>query len=138
MKHKAQKMQVLQERLPKFASQIGIINCEIPTLFFDYAEFCKSVNESSIRLGFKPRGGKTTRSRNWGYCSYLTRGIFISVNVRNRPLRDLEHTLIHELVHYRWHYMSHGANFEKRIKQVKQGKEFKRKHIQYPQICPMK
>jgi hypothetical protein len=37
------------------------------------------------------------------------------------------HCLIHELTHYRFGYMSHGKAFEKRIKEILQGRTFPKK-----------
>jgi hypothetical protein len=133
MKNKKGRIARLQEMHLKYARQIGLIECEIPILFFDGEEFRKRDNEAEIRLGFAPTrlGGKHTKM--WGICSLFHRGIFVRYRQKAR-LSQLENTLIHELVHYRWIWKSHGKDFDKRIKEIKQGKIFDRKHIIYPQF----
>jgi hypothetical protein len=137
LRNKKVKESVLRADLIKYSRQMGIIDCEIPELVFYGEEFKQKVNESTMvsKYGFPQyhRGGKHTRFG--GICDIYSRLIFVNLrknSVSRKSIRDLRNTLVHELVHYRFMYMSHGRKFEKRIKEILQGKQFPRKHIEIP------
>jgi hypothetical protein len=133
VKNKEAKMQRLKEDLVKYSKQIGIVDCEIPELVFYGEEFKTKDCIHYARHGTSPGnlGGRHTGML--GIASYYTRLIFVNIRGRNQTLRELRQTLVHELVHYRFHYMSHGKEFEKRIRLILQGKPYPRKHLTYPQ-----
>ena len=137
MKDKGLKMAVLRGVLEKYCKQLGIVDCEVPQLLFDGAEFKRLNNEAHKRLGIKPSAAGGHSTRMYGYCSFAARLIFINLNTRNRTLKQLRHDLAHELVHYRFHSLNHGKEYEERIVKVLRGKSYKRKHIRYPQYARM-
>jgi|SRR5919197_529956 hypothetical protein len=80
-----------------------------------------------------PRADK--RVSAYGQCFYRLRTIFVDANIRIKykhkaTYKDIVKTLVHELVHYRFSYMSHGAKFEQRIKEILEGRIFEPKHVQ--------
>ena len=132
MKDKKQKILVLKEDLQKYSKQIGILDCEVPTLVFHGEEFKKRSDESCKRYGRKESriGGKYTTM--FGLCSTTERLIFVNIRGK-RNLTQLRKTLVHELVHYRFKYMSHTL-MEKRIKLILSGKEYPKKHLHCPEV----
>ena len=137
MKNKEAKRQILRRDLVKYSKQIGIIDCEIPLLVFYGEEFNVKAREAEIKHSITQetkrsfRGGRYTTM--WGLSSYFARVILVNIRGRNKTIRELRHTLIHELIHYRFRYMSHG-DFDKRIKLILAGKEYPRKHITCPDL----
>jgi hypothetical protein len=136
VKQKEQKMQRLKADLVKYSKQIGIVDCEIPELVFYGEEFKEKDYIHYVRHGISPGnlGGRHTGML--GIASYYTRLIFVNIRGKNETLRELRHTLVHELVHHRFRYMSHGKEFEKRVRFILRGKTYPRKHITYPQTKP--
>ena len=126
-------MEILRQDLVKYCKQIGVIDIEIPELVFEGEKFKDAVRESSTRhyVSFWRAGGRHTKMA--GICDIWSRTIFVNIRGRNRALRDLRHTLIHELCHYRWIYLSH-PQLEKRVKLVLKDKQYPRKHITVPQL----
>jgi hypothetical protein len=138
----------LQQALPIYCKQIGIRDDEMPVLVFDPREYQR-------RAGYNHR----IRNGNLGEADYESRTVLVNQNVRghtweykrNKNGKKVEtrkegftyytmkkrkidysiflDTLVHELVHYRWHYLEHGAEFEKRIKDILHGKVFPEKRL---------
>lgn len=133
MKQRNQKMEILRQRLQLYCKQIGIVDCEIPHMYFYGEEFSNESNAATQRHGLREsrRGGRYTTY--FGLCAVYSRTIFVNMRGR-RTLRELNHTLVHELVHYRFRYMSHGVKFERRIKDIIADKEYPRKQITIPAV----
>jgi len=73
-------------------------------------------------------GGRTSAGRYLGACYRSSKGerpyVFLNVRAhRSRP--HLRGTIAHELCHVRFPYLSHGSDFNKKIKQVMAGETFK-------------
>jgi hypothetical protein len=132
LKKRNKKIEILNDRLNKYAKLMGIIKCEIPKLTFFGEDFKALTKDANLRhfgvIG--RRGGKHTTFL--GLCSFTSRVIF--VNIRGKQtLNDLDNTLIHELIHYQFGYINH-PDFHKRIKLIKSGKNYKLKHVDYPKL----
>ncbi len=134
MKNKNRKMEILRQDLVKYSKQIGIVDCEVPELVFYGEEFNEKVNPTEIKhLGrASRRGGRHTGF--FGLYGKYARVILVNIRGRNKTIKELRHTMIHELVHYRFYYLSHGDEYEKRIKFILAGKEYPRHHITVPQL----
>jgi len=153
MKNKKNVQVLLSSDLIKYSKQMGIMDCEIPELVFDYKEFEAKDKETEDRLGLDIRDSR--QKHLLGMSSISRRMILVrldrtpkmtwKVTKRTRKyieksrvpygLREARNTLVHELVHYRFPYMSHGAKFEERIKDIiYRGKEFPAKHLPSPEI----
>ena len=132
MKNKRQKIIILNLDLQKYSKQIGVIDCEVPTLVFHGEDFKMRSDESCKRYGRKESriGGKYTTML--GLCSTTERLIFVNIRGK-RNLTQLRKTLIHELVHYRFKYMTHTI-MDKRIKLILGGKKYPRKHLHCPEV----
>jgi hypothetical protein len=132
MKNKNQKMQVLREDLIKYSKQIGILDVEIPELFFYGEEYTAKENEIFKIRGLRLYTQTYQYTKKWGYCSLRTRTIFVNMRGK-RTLRELQDTLIHELCHYRFQHISH-KEIHNRIKLILKGKQYSKKHITYPVV----
>jgi|SRR5215217_791294 len=97
----------------KYSIQIGISERELPNLIFTKKEV----------LGIPQTVGRRNTRRYRGVFYQEINTIFLNVKMFDKRER-LRHTIIHELVHKRFPYMSHGPEFEKRIKQIRNGKAF--------------
>ena len=128
MKHRNKKMEILRQDLIKYSKQIGIIDCEIPKLVFYGEEFKAEQNEAYCRHVCDNSSSKQTwrYTTMLGRCSYLTRLIFVNIRGRQRRLRELRNTLIHEPLHYRFKGISH-KEIDNRISKILAGKEYPRK-----------
>jgi hypothetical protein len=141
--------QRLYADLAKYTKQIGILPNEIPKLVIDRKEMQQLLLTKRPRTG-NPRVDK--RVPAYGACVWSLRTIFVDINRRIQThkiykgfryskmellseykhkvtYRDLLKTLVHELVHYRFSYMSHGAKFEQRVKEILEGRIFEPKHV---------
>ena len=94
--------------------------------------YCKQLNVTPIPLTAwsrkelqekRPNERKVSR-HTLGECYYSQPLIYIAYN-KHSGIRQLDHTLRHELIHYRFTGIPHGVNFEKKAKELKQGKIFK-------------
>ena len=120
----------------KYCKQIGIVRP--PRLILDRKEM-HAVLVSA---------GKNKRCAGWGQCFRDMETIFVDTGIRihypsrmykgwQNPQReqvkhkskyiDFRNILVHELVHYRFAYLQHGKKFEKRIKEILQGRTFEPK-----------
>jgi hypothetical protein len=87
--------------------------------------------------------GKPKRCAGWGQCITGMKTIFVDTGIRihypsrdykgwQNPQRetikhkskyiDFRNTLVHEIVHYRFPKYRHGHRFERRIKEILQGR----------------
>lgn len=132
MKNKNKKIQVLNQDLIKYSRQIGIIDIEIPDLFFYGEDYTIKENKTLARLGYKQYTRTYKSTKMYGYCSLLSRTIFVNIRGK-RTLRELRNTLIHELCHYKFNGISH-KEIDKRIKLIMQGKTYSKKHIRVPKF----
>jgi len=116
MKLKEENIKWIQEQCAMRCEQIGIQEC--PTLIFRRQDVLS-----------KPQTvGRRNTSRYLGVCYRKHNLIFI--NIKSKYIKRLkgkgfgcaEETLIHELVHLRWDYIQHGRMFQKRIKDIFNGK----------------
>ena len=73
------------------------------------------------------RGGRTSAGRYLGAVyDYHPRELYLYLNLKAHKTRpDLRETIAHELCHIRFPYLSHGSDFNKKIKQVMAGETFK-------------
>jgi hypothetical protein len=129
----------------RYCDQIGILKEETPTLYLDKQEY------SALR---KAGGSRAVRDNRYGECNREQRAIFINSRTREYQIkqylteigskrtgirahlryvkptyRHYLHTLVHELVHYRFDSMPHGFKFDKRIKEILNGRQFEPKSI---------
>src|SRR5919197_4374044 len=138
--------QRLYTDLARYAKQIGILPNEVPKLIINRKEMQELLLTKRPRTG-NPRVDK--RVAAYGACDLSLRTIFVDASRRIQThkiykgfhypkmelsehkvtYRDLLKTLVHELVHYRFSYMSHGAKFEQRVKEILEGRIFEPKHV---------
>jgi hypothetical protein len=130
------KQRLLQDNI-KYSAQIGISLNHIPTVVFTAKEI-----DELYEARRQPREHRPSRGC-YGRCLRSIHAIFINGNITHirikRPIRNkgwykiitkknnyyqARHTLVHELVHYRWPKIRHGNAFEKRIKEIIQGRPF--------------
>jgi hypothetical protein len=129
----------------KYCDQIGILKEETPTLYLDKQDY------SALR---KAGGSRAVRDNRYGECNREQRAIFVNSRTREYQIkqylteigskrtgirahlsyvkpsyRHYLHTLVHELVHYRFESISHGFKFEKRIKEILNGRQFDPKSV---------
>jgi len=112
----------LHEQLVLRCEQMGIV--DIPRLVLTTKDVLNMPVEKTV-------GRRTSAYKFLGVCYRDAKTIF--VNIRHKAIKRLkgskvgtaEETLIHELVHYRFTYLSHGKEFQKRIKDIKNGKVWK-------------
>lgn len=124
----------------KYCRQIGIPLNRIPRIVWTAKEMNQIYEEKHPRSIGQQRA---VTSRVIGHCDRELQTIFIDANEqyirRKYPMRrkgwyrlvqkkwnyyEARHTLVHELVHYRWPKLRHGRAFEKRIKEIIQGRAF--------------
>ncbi len=132
MRDKRRKEQILQEDLIKYSKQIGIVDCEIPTLMFNVKEYVARRRDGDNKQHWYHLVNKGMRKQRTGECTYADRLIFIHTH-RQANLRSAKHSLIHELVHYRFN-IRHGPKFEQTIKDIQNGQTYPRKHIDIPNL----
>lgn len=99
------------------------------------AKYCKllSINRPTIITRTRQvldlpknitKGRRTSAYKYYGV-SYLCHDI-VFINVRRIENREsLDETLRHELIHFRFPYLSHGVDFEKKIKLLKKDHTWK-------------
>jgi len=104
------KQEILLERSKQYCKQLGIS----PEPKFIWT--LKQVRElpKSIR-------GQRVNKNAWGYTFNRANLIYIATN-KTKKLTHLDNTLRHDLIHYRFDGLPHGKNFERRIKDLKNGK----------------
>lgn len=123
MKQKNQKMEILRQEAVLISKQIGIVECEIPQIAF---------GKNDLKVMRPRKRYPTKRSNLLGMCYYAQRLIFVNLEA-HANLQHLKHTLLHELMHYRFKHLSH-KQMEARMKLIRKGKTYERKHITRPDL----
>jgi hypothetical protein len=136
-----QKVRLVKQYSVKYSKQIGILDVEIPELYFDAQEFKTKIHESIIKRGIELendvldtgyfKGIYGHCGRRYGRFLYVNIGRFNDDDIHNSNLRRL---LIHELVHYRFPRLQHGHEFFTTIELIYIGREYPRHHIACPNV----
>ena len=66
-------------------------------------------------------GRRTSAYKYFGVCYSKGKTIFINLRLHSSR-KSIDRTVAHEIVHIRYPYLSHGEQFEKRIKAMEKGK----------------
>lgn len=109
---RTRKQIILYKRLVQYCKQLGVK--DIPLIAWN------KIEEKEL-FGSKRKAS----SNRLGHCSQVENKIYIAYNAHRGSLVHLDHTLRHELIHYRFTGVAHGVSFEKKIKELKQGKTWK-------------
>jgi len=135
--------QLLKQYLIKYSKQIGILETEIPELYFNVQEFTTRLHESIDRRGIEIQQDTFDIDYFAGLFGYCGRrhGRYIFVNLdRYNDDNDLHHSdlrrlLVHELVHYRFPDLKHGTEFYYTIELIfSEGKKYPKVHIPCPNV----
>jgi len=106
---RTRKQIILYKRLVGYCNQLAVT--PIPRIAWSRNE-AQELNQKEKRKEAK---------HNLGCCYNSTPLIYIAYN-KHKGLRHLDDTLRHELIHYRFTGIPHGINFQKRMRELKQGK----------------
>lgn len=98
----------------KYSMQIGISEYDLPSLVFTKKEV----------LNIPQTVGRRNTRRYYGVFYEEINTIFLNVKLMPRNREKLRNTIIHELCHKRFPYLSHGPEFEKKIRAIRKGKSF--------------
>ncbi len=136
------RIRLLNQYLIKYCKQIGILDIEIPEVYFDAEEFKTKIHESIERRGIEIEHDvlDTNYFRGiFGHCGRrYGRYIFVNIdrfNDDDDKHSSLKYLLIHELVHYRFPDMNHGEDFFNMIELIfAVGKEYPKQHITCPNV----
>lgn len=145
------KDRLLNQDLPRFCKQIGILPGEEPKPILN----TKQMNELDLAHS-DVQSQKAICSGYLGVCFSSLRIIYVreSPHLRNGKFRKKEYfknsrkyayksvpkrwnyseqlwTLVHELVHYRFRNLQHGWTFNQRIREILRGEAFEQKHIHW-------
>jgi hypothetical protein len=104
--------------------QMGVIFCDAGKRSHQVLRF--------RRLRRRPDGTsywETPNDGKSGYSYKLRSNGSVEYRTVKATYKTHLHILVHELAHYRFGYMHHNKDFEKRIKEILQGRTFPKKHI---------
>jgi hypothetical protein len=113
----------VQQELAKYAKQIGILEKDIPATVCTRKEVLEMPKELT-------QGRRIVTHKCFGICFRYAKTIFINIKMHGSS-QELKYTIVHELVHYRFRYLSHGKEFEQRIKLILNDKKYPVKDL-YP------
>ncbi len=101
----------------------------------DYTEkFCRQLSMEPPYLWFTTRevkdapiewtqGRRTSAYKYYGVAYPNADAVFLNIRVM-KGRKIVKGVIAHELVHVRFPYLSHGEEFERKIKQILQGRKF--------------